>query len=221
MAPSHPSARSERDKKVKSVIGSFDLFCAFLSLPSLTLPAFASTLATRFKTPHDRVLAADLQAQIHVLPLSASSTLKAKRSELDVLGVELWNLATRLRRDEDTNNSGRDTENLKQRNRALGLLRAFSFLLLDSAGTHAVKGRDRKNCVRLMKVALKAAKCCIENGVLSDATKVLERAAEYQEVLGEGEGEGEKSEDAEAELGERLRVEYFVLRTTLVSKTMV
>jgi hypothetical protein len=64
-----------------------------------------------------------------------------------------------------------------------------------------------------MKVALKAAKWCIENKEVENATKVLERAAEYQEILSQ---EGE-SERGEAELGERLRVEYYALRTALVS----
>ena len=77
-----------------------------------------------------------------------------------------------------------------------------------------MKGRERKNCMRLMKVALKAAKVCIENKEVEGATKVLERAAEYQELLGQTADEL----DGEAELGERLCLEYFALRTTLVSE---
>lgn len=92
-------------------------------------------------------------------------------------------------------------------------MRVFSFLLLDSAGSQAVKGRERKNCIRLMRVALKAAKWCVENQDVDNATKVLERAAEYQDILSQ---QGD-SERGEAELGERLRVEYYALRTVLVS----
>lgn len=96
----------------------------------------------------------------------------------------------------------------------MGLLRVFSFLLLDSAGGQSVKSKERKNCIRLMKLALKAGRWCIENKAVDNATKVLVRAADYQEVLGL---EGEANEGAEYELGERLCVEYYALRTALVS----
>jgi hypothetical protein len=55
---------------------------------------------------------------------------------------------------------------------------------------------------------------CIEGDELGIATKVLERAAEYEEVLSkrsEGENEGD------VELADGLRVQYFAVRTTLVS----
>ncbi|KAF1978032.1 SPO22-domain-containing protein [Bimuria novae-zelandiae CBS 107.79] len=193
MAPLRPTARAEREKSVKSVL------------------SFALSLAERFEGSHDRALADDLQAQICSLPLSASSALTAKQNEFERLGTSLWNLATRLRRDEDQPD-GSVTEQAARKNRALGLLRVFSFLLLDSAGSQSTKGQKRKNCIRLMKIALKAAKWCIQNKKVEDATKVLERAAEYQEVLS---AEGENDDGAESELGERLRVEYFALRTAL------
>ncbi|KAF2447271.1 SPO22-domain-containing protein [Karstenula rhodostoma CBS 690.94] len=192
MAPSHPTARSEREKKVKSVC------------------AFASTLADRLEISRDRTLAEDLQSQIRSLPLPATSAVIAKQDELENLGTELWNTSTRLRRDLPHTNA-RITEDASRKNHEAGLLRVFSFLLLDSAGSQAVKGRERKNCIRLMKVALKAAKWCVENKEVDNATRVLERAAEYQEILGQ-EGEIERGE---AELGERLRVEYYALRTAL------
>ncbi|KAL5459232.1 hypothetical protein PMIN06_002899 [Paraphaeosphaeria minitans] len=188
MAPSHPTARSEREKKVKSVC------------------AFASTLAGRLDNSHDRKLAEDLQAQIRSLPLPATSALIAKQDELENFGTELWNISTRLRRDLSHKMTGESS----RKNHEAGLLRVFSFLLLDSAGSQAVKGRERRNCIRLMKVALKAARWCIENKGVDNATKVLERAAEYQEILGE-DGDGKD----EAESGERLRIEYYALRTAL------
>lgn len=71
-----------------------------------------------------------------------------------------------------------------------------------------------------MKVALKAAIVCIEAAELDIAVKVLERAADYQEVLGkrsDGDGEqGEKGQEEEG-VGDRLRMEYYAVRTTLVS----
>jgi hypothetical protein len=104
-----------------------------------------------------------------------------------------------------------------QKDRALCLLRVFAFLLLDSAGGQATRGREQKTCIRLMKVALKAARICIDSKDLSNATKVLERAADYQEALS-SETDGERSE--EEGLRERLRVEYFAVRTTLVSNRL-
>ena len=153
----------------------------------------------------------DLQAQIRGLPLPASTAAVAKQDELEKLGTELWNTSTRLRRGL-SQTSGRATEEASRKNHALALLRVFSILLLDSVGSQSVKGQERKNCIRLMKIALKAAKWCIENNEVDGATKVLERAAEYQEVLAP---EGDSDRD-EAELGERLRVEYYALRTALV-----
>ncbi|KAF2689190.1 SPO22-domain-containing protein [Lentithecium fluviatile CBS 122367] len=193
MAPPATTARAERDKKVKTVL------------------AFAATLANRFNASSDTSLADDLEKQARALPLQASSTVTAKREELDRLGTELWNLSTRLRRNEPQTN-GRSKEDATQRSRAICLLRVFSFLLLDSAGGQATKGRERKTCIRLIKVALKAAKVCIESNELGSATKVLERAADYQEALSKG---VVVDEAEEVEVGDRLRVEYFAIRTTL------
>lgn len=173
--------------------------------------AFASSLTKRVDNIYDASLLSDIQTQARGLPLQPSSTIVAKQDELDKLGTELWNLSTRLRRDEVNPNS-KKKEEIALRNSTLCLLRAFAFLLLDSAGGQGAKGRQRKGCIRLMKVALKAARVCIEGNELSTATKILERAAEYQEVLGKEGGRGE-----DTELANRLRVEYFAVRMSLVS----
>ncbi|KAF2872932.1 meiosis protein SPO22/ZIP4 like-domain-containing protein [Massariosphaeria phaeospora] len=193
MAPPHSTARTEREKKLKAVL------------------TFAAKLENRFHNPRDARLSDDLQTQIRSLPLPASSTVAVKQDELDRQGTELWNLSTRLRRDDEPPN-GRTKEEVCRHHRAICLLRVFSFLLLDSAGGQATQGRERKTCIRLMKVALKAARVCIENNDMQSATKVLERAADYQETLSQ---EADDERSAEAALGHRLRVEYFALRTTL------
>lgn len=144
--------------------------------------------------------------------MQASSTVAAKQDELDRLGTELWNLSTRLRRTEVQPN-GKTKEEVSGQNRSLCLLRVFSFLLLDSASGQASKGRERKNSIRLLKVALKAAKVCIDNSELSGATKTLERAADYQEALSK---ESDEESVEEYELGDSLRLEYFAVRTALV-----
>ncbi|KAJ4356283.1 sporulation-specific protein 22 [Didymosphaeria variabile] len=192
MAPFHATARAEREKKIKSVC------------------SFASGLPDRLSTSPDETLAEDLQDQIRGLPLAASSVVAAQQDELEKLGTELWNTSTRLRRDLSHTN-GRASEEASRKYHEAGLLRVFSFLLLDSAGSQSIQGRERKNCIRLMKIALKAARWCIENKEVGNATKVLERAAEYQEMLAQ-EGENERNE---AEWGARLRVEYYALRTAL------
>lgn len=67
-------------------------------------------------------------------------------------------------------------------------------------------------CVRLLKVALKAAKYCIQQDQLDLATKSLELAAEYMDELAKRD-----LEEEDGEVQKRLKAEYFVLRTALVS----
>ena len=174
--------------------------------------AFGANLPKRLEKDRDSSLVIDLQKQIRGLPLLPSSTLTVRQDELDRLGTELWNLSTRLRRDEPAPNS-KAKDDAKEKNRSLCLVRTFAFLVLDSAAAHA-KGRPRKSCIRLMKVALKAARVCITSKELDHATKILGRAAEYQEVLSK---EGDVANDDEGEMARRLRMEYFAVRTTLVS----
>jgi hypothetical protein len=177
--------------------------------------AFGSSLSKRFDNKHDTSLISDLQTQIRGLPLLPSSTLTAKQEELDTLGTKLWNLSTRLRRGEPfTDDTSKEDANHKTR--ALCLLRTFSFLLLASSAVQA-KGLPWKSCIRLMRVALKAAQVCMENSELSNATKILERAAEYQDILSK---ETDGSGVDEGEAAHHLRIEYFALRTTLVGELL-
>ena len=177
--------------------------------------AFASALTKRIEDGRDATLVDDMQVQIRGLPLQPSSAVTAKQDELDKLGTELWNLSTRMRRNE-SDPDGKPNEKIARKNCVLPLLRAYSFLLLDTAGGQGTRGRKRKSCIRLMKVALKAAKVCIESKELNTATKVLERAAEYQEGLSK---ESEDANTEDASLADGLLMEYFAVRTTLVSAT--
>ncbi|KAF1916890.1 meiosis protein SPO22/ZIP4 like-domain-containing protein [Ampelomyces quisqualis] len=192
MAPAQHAAKLERERKLNSVL------------------TFGSTLHRRIENERDVSLVEELQTQIRGLPLLPSSTLNAKQQELDELGTELWNLSIRLRRDEFTAN-GEAKDGTVRKIRALCLLRAFAFLVLDSAAAQA-KGRTQKSCTRLMKVALKAARVCIDNKELSIAIKVLERAAEYQDVLSI---ETDSANGDEAQVARRLRLEYFAIRIML------
>ncbi|KAH8730487.1 meiosis protein SPO22/ZIP4 like-domain-containing protein [Phaeosphaeriaceae sp. PMI808] len=192
MAPSHPVAKIEREKKLNSVL------------------TFGSTLVKRFDKAHDPSLVNDIQSHIRGLPFPTSSTLTAKQNELDRLGTELWNLSTRLRRDESPTD-GKGKADTARKNIAACILRVFSFLLLDSAAASA-KGSQRKSSIRLMKVALKAARACIDCSELVNATKILERAAEYQDTLSKGNNDAKEDEN---QVALRLQMEYFAVRTTL------
>jgi hypothetical protein len=204
------AAKVEREKKLKAVLSE----CRTSRLPDRYThlpPAFAATLVKRIEAGSHVPLIPEIQVQIRGLPLKTSSAVIAKQDELDKLGTELWNQATRLRSDKHDirgvpNDSTADKANV------VPFLRAYAFLLLDSAGARGKDGRKRKSCIRLMKVALKAARVCIEGSELEVATKVLELAAEYEEVLSK---RAESERDADVELADGLRVQYFAVRMML------
>lgn len=99
------------------------------------------------------------------------------------------------------------------KNHVCSLLRAFAFLVLETASGQDSRKWQRNSCIRLMKVSLKAAKACIESQELEIATKVLESAAEYHEKLTKQSG---NTDSGETELTDRLCVDYFAMRTVLV-----
>ncbi|KAL7773732.1 hypothetical protein CFE70_003699 [Pyrenophora teres f. teres 0-1] len=193
MPPARQAAKAEREKKLNSVL------------------TFAASLTKRIESGRDSTLLDDLQNHIRGLPLLASPVVAAKQDELDRLGTELWNQATRLRRNHFVVDE-QPKDAMSFESRGTPFLRAFSFFLLATAGGHGTKGPQRTSCVRLIKVALKAARVCIEANELQIATKVLECAAEYQAILSK-ETEGEHRE--EVELVEGLRAQYFAMRMTL------
>ncbi|CAN9168411.1 unnamed protein product [Alternaria alternata] len=195
MSHAQSAARLEREKKLKAVL------------------TFASTLSERIETGNnDATLISELQTQMRGLPLQASSTLTAKQDELDKLGTELWNQATRLRRKDESNIDAQSEDVTAHKFHILPFLRAYAFMLLDSAGGRGPKGQQRKNCIRLIKVALKTARVCIEGNELGVATKVLERAADYEDVLGKRD---EGGDERDGELADGFRAQYFAVRTTL------
>lgn len=140
--------------------------------------------------------------------------MTAKRDELDKLGTELWNLTTRLRREEPRHN-GKSQENEGQDSSLVCVLRAYAFFVLESASSQSVKGRERKPCIRLMKVALKAAKICILGHEVESAQRVLQSAASYEDILV---NTGQHDRSCEVEVAKRLRLEYFAVRTALVGQ---
>ena len=71
-----------------------------------------------------------------------------------------------------------------------------------------------QNCVRLLKVALKAARFCLDQKQAELCLKVLERAAHFEDDLAKLENQI-SPEDGRVHL--RLKAEYFILRTALVN----
>jgi hypothetical protein len=138
---------------------------------------------------------------IRALPLRHTGYSSGNQDDLDLLGTDLWNLSTRLRREEA----------IADRT-PLYLLRVFAFLLLETAH-HAHKG-TAQNCVRLLKVALRAVKGCLDCGLLEFAGKVLESAAYFEKSLANPENRITPEDNA---IHGRLSGEYYILRTMLVS----
>lgn len=98
-------------------------------------------------------------------------------SDYDEQGSLLWNSATKILRDvdEDSGNS-QEVDSI----RFAVLLRAFSFFMLDAAHNESsgrTKNIDQR--VRIFKVALKAARCCLDNNDLRLAFKLIERTSRY------------------------------------------
>lgn len=91
-------------------------------------------------------------------------------------------------------------------------LRVFAFLLLDSA--HAVRPDQIESAVRVMRVALKAARCCLENAQFTLSLKSLERAAFHESKLSNEDTQLTKEDNV---LQNSLRLEYFQLRIALVT----
>ncbi|KAK7533968.1 meiosis protein SPO22/ZIP4 like-domain-containing protein [Phyllosticta citribraziliensis] len=169
-----------------------------------SLTSFASTLHRRF---HSNLAAPDLpqelQHHIDKFPLSQSPALASKADIFDRHATELWNFSTRILRDEPTS---RD----ESRRKLLCLIRVFAVLLLDSAQTSGRAVKTLDNVIRVLRVALKAAKFCLEQGHLDACTKALERAAHWQDEF------ADQRQDLDSDVREiydRLTAEYFVLRT--------
>jgi hypothetical protein len=117
--------------------------------------------------------------------------------EYDRLGVALWNLSTKLRRETNV-----DTV------RDLCLLRCFALFMLESWRLAQVS-KDGTT-VRVFHIALKCAKFCISCEEYRLALKALECAAIHEEDLG--------TSGRMSGLGEPgMRTRYYMLRILLVS----
>lgn len=168
-------------------------------------------------------LSSELEAFIHSsTPIPSTLSLAGKASQLDNLGSELWNAATRVSRDTGTQDEPRKKAEVV---RFVNLLRIFAFFLLDSAHSASqTSHKDVEQQVRVFKVALKAARYCLTENDVDLALKVLERCSNYVSLVDEAspiirlrkDPEGD-SDDAQTLLG-MLVTEYYLLRVLHASK---
>ncbi|GME49032.1 Tetratricopeptide-like helical protein [Neofusicoccum parvum] len=199
---SHAKLRQEKEKKVTALV-------AFATSLSNRLHRLFSDPDPPDSTPDDRPLA-DLKPALttHLVgtfPLPPSSALVAKREPLDRLATEIWNHATRLGRQQEAERA--------VDKRTLCLVRGFAVLALDAAAGGEKDGgsEEVEKGVRIMRVALKAARCWVEAGKAEETglMRVLECAAGWEGRLKEA---GGGDVDAVEVVG-RLRAEYWMLRT--------
>jgi hypothetical protein len=143
----------------------------------------------------------DLRTKIPSFP--AENISPNQHSTFETTVTKLWNLATRQSR------AVREGDISDDEKTKLALLRAFAFGMLDSVG-HSRNNKMKKGetCVRMLKVAFKCMKSCIDAGELDFASKVAQRAVWWID-----QGEEVMPED----LKTKLNGEYFLWRMTLVS----
>jgi hypothetical protein len=122
--------------------------------------------------------------------------------DLDRHGTELWNLAARLHR---------DAEAASRLQLTLCLLRVFAFYLVDSGHSQKVGAPEQR--IRILKVAIKAAKIALDRGELDLGGKVLERAAHYVGLFAK---DKQRLGPEDVPIVERLNAEYHVSRIAIV-----
>ncbi|KAL0941625.1 uncharacterized protein CTRU02_204388 [Colletotrichum truncatum] len=153
-----------------------------------------------------------LSAIINSPELPAGKARKQK-SELDRLGTELWNLCTRLRRDDI---SGAHPS----RKKLLLQSRAFAFFMIDKARfSKDDSAKDKVSLaelVHLMRLALKAGKMCIDDDNTRLAGAICLKGSDYNTALA-GLQTTISGPDDLAEC-KRLSSEYFIMRTALCWK---
>lgn len=143
------------------------------------LECASKTLAVlREKAPISESLGHDIESRIRQsFPLHNSPLLADKAATFDSLGTDLWNYSAQLVHDDDFP--------YDQRAKTAGrthigvLVRVFALFLLDTAHrSSARRSKDPDQKVRLLKVALRTSRLCLEKNALEHSIKVLEICAQ-------------------------------------------
>jgi hypothetical protein len=138
----------------------------------------------------------ELRSYLPVFPLKLPS---AQLGEFDAQGTELWNLSTRLLRD-----NGDSNQEIPY------LLRVLASYMLDAANRGSTS--TWANHIRVAKVVLRAAKTCVLQSEHDLGVKMLERAERYLDRT----ASGEETTPEDMALHGRLKNQYSLLRILLV-----
>ncbi|MCJ1397829.1 hypothetical protein MMC11_001025 [Xylographa trunciseda] len=137
--------------------------------PLASILAFASTLEnTLSSSPRPVSLATDLYDNIDQLE-ERQLVAAGNFQDVDRYGTRLWNLSSRLKKDEATSIQ------------LACLVRVFACLLLDCG--HRSTAGGIANAVRVFKSALKTTKLCLDQRHIALAERIVEKAAHYEDVL--------------------------------------
>nr|POE46883.1 hypothetical protein CFP56_00215 [Quercus suber] len=177
----HASATSPRGQDVGShgISARHGAFALALCHENASLDSGNKTLAflqVRAEIPAslDIDLAAAVARLFHLQP----STLMVETvCRLDKLGSSLWNTATTLSCYDDSSEDPAACQSSPER--LVVSLRVFAYLLVDTA--HRSFSRRRKAAdhqVRILRVALKACRTCIDHNELQLAYNILQRLAD-------------------------------------------
>lgn len=107
------------------------------------------------------------------LPLTTTPSLAEKASKFDLLGTDLWNYSAQLVHDDEL---PCDPQAGTIGRAHLGVIvRVFALLLLDTAHRSSVhRTKDPDQQVRLLKVALRTSRLCLNKNALELSIKPLE-----------------------------------------------
>ncbi|KAK2055776.1 SPO22-domain-containing protein [Colletotrichum caudatum] len=184
--------------------------------------AFSQTLLRRLPSANDPPaidsLLAELKPQMEtIVNFHAASRAKLQLGEMDAKGTELWNVCTRLRRDDVPGAP-------PTRGKLLLRSRAYAFFMIAVARGASPGAKPRMaDVVHLTKLMLKAGRMCIDDdsigastGTMKLATAIFTKGAGYVAAL----GELQKTMLGPDDLAEckRLESEYYILRTALAWK---
>ncbi|KAL9084962.1 MAG: hypothetical protein Q9165_007828 [Trypethelium subeluteriae] len=190
------------DSSQKAILTRCSLKNPNVSSKDPEIPSFAANITGRVESPQpDAALISELEKHVHhTFSALGVGVGDAKSAEVDSRGTKIWNLSTRLRRD----------DNSSETRKLCVLLRVFAVLMIDAAqqGSHSTL----QSSVRSLKVSLKAARTCLDNEDTVLCLKVLEKAAHYESELGKPENQP-NAEDSTTY--KKLSGEYFVMRTAL------
>jgi hypothetical protein len=197
--------KSGKENKIQPFLGVFKSASLHLSL-TLTFQALAQTVADHLQSNStDLTVYERLRSHLDGLPFATTPVKLVPSEEIDGIGTQLWNLSTTVQRSEGLD--GKTT----------ALVKIFSFFLLDT-GQQTLRPRTTASVARILRVALKTAKYCMSQGELDFSLKALERAAHYEAQLPIPKTQGTKEENDELQ---KLRAEYYQLRTALVGSNLV